>query len=338
MTNIAVIGAGQWGPNLIRNFYDFRDTKVLYVVDRDEARLRVIRESYPSLTATPDASRPFSDPKVDAVVIATPASSHHHLASQAIAGGKHLLVEKPLCFSVEQAQELVDRADRAGVLLMVGHVFLFNPGIRRMKQLIDDGELGRVLYVDTVRTNLGPVRVDANALWDLAAHDISIVNYWLESNGLRVSATGTRALGQTVEDACYATIEYPGNVIAHLHVSWLNPRKVRQITVVGDRRMAVWDDIDLTRSITIYDRRVDRPGGEPVDSFGSHRIALHMGDVVIPNVPQSEPLKNECRHFIDCVVRGERCLSGGQTGVDVVRTLSASDRSLAAGGAYTEIV
>jgi predicted dehydrogenase len=338
LTNIAVIGAGRWGPNLIRNFYDFRDTKVLYVVDRDEARLGVIQESYPSLTVTPDASRAFSDPKVDAVVIATPPSTHHRLASQAIAAGKHLLVEKPLCVSVEQALDLVERADRAGVVLMVGHVFLFNPGIRRMKQLIDDGELGRVLYVDAVRTNLGPMRNDTNALWDLAAHDISIVNYWLQSNGLRVSATGVRALGQTVEDACYATIEYPGNVFAHLHASWLNPRKVRQVTVVGDRRMAVWDDIDLIRTITIYDRRVDQPSREPVDSFSSHRMILHMGDVLIPNLPQSEPLKNECRHFVDCIARGERCLSDGRTGVDVVRTLEASDRSLAAGSAYMEIV
>jgi predicted dehydrogenase len=338
MTNITVIGAGRWGPNLIRNFYDFRDTRVLYVVDRDEARLRVIRESYPSLTATADASRALSDPEVDAVVIATPASSHHALASQAIAEGKHLLIEKPLCVSVEQAQDLVARAHRAGVVLMVGHVFLFNSAIRRMKQLIDDGELGRVLYVDAIRTNLGPVRDDANALWDLAAHDISIINYWLESNGLRVSATGIRALGRPVEDACYATIEYPGNVIAHMHASWINPQKVRQITVVGDRRMAVWDDIDLTRTITIYDRRVDQPNRELVDSFGSHRMILHMGDVLIPNVPLSEPLKNECRHFVDCIAHGERCISDGRTGTDVVRALEASDRSLAAGGAYAEVV
>src|SRR5581483_6182806 len=232
LLRVAVIGAGHWGPNLIRNFHNKERSEVAWVADTDPGRLAQVRARFAEVRTTADPEEIFADPDVGAVVIATPASTHHRLAKSALERGKHVLVEKPIATDSAHGAELCALAARAGRVLMVGHVFLYNPGIRRVKQYLDDGALGRVYYVSMVRTNLGPIRLDVNAAWDLAAHDVSIVNYWLGSEPATVSAIGGTWINQGVEDAVFATLRYRDNVVVNLHVSWLNPRKSRDITVV----------------------------------------------------------------------------------------------------------
>ena len=324
---INIIGAGYWGPNIIRSLESTTGVIVHQIADLNEARLNQLKERYQAVTVTTRASEAIQDPTASAVVISTPVATHYGLAKAALEAGKHVFMEKPMCRTSAECLDLMDLAEARGLALMVGHIFLFNPGILKLKQLLEDREVGQVLYFDAVRTNLGPVRPDVNALWDLASHDISIFQYLTGASALRVSCSGSRALGQRVEDTAFACIEYPGNVLAHLHASWLNPQKVRQITVVGDRKMALWDDIDLTHPVTIYDCRVDIDEEEVADTFGSHRTSYHKGDVVIPSVPGGEPLRNEMEHFIECIRTGATPRTDGASGLEVIRILEAADES-----------
>ncbi len=334
MIRIAVLGAGHWGPNLIRNFHNSERSEVAWVVDSAPERLAAVRSRFPSIQTaeTPDAA--LADAAVDAVVVATPTSTHYPLARAALARGKHMLVEKPLATDVGHAVELCELAEAAGRVLMVGHVFLYNAGIRQVKRYLDAGELGRVYYVAMVRTNLGPIRVDVNAAWDLASHDIAIVNHWLDAAPAAVSAVGGTWINSGVEDAVFATLRYPGEVLVNLHVSWLHPRKARDITVVGERRMLTFSDMNLEEPVRIYDKQVtDRRETRPyVDSFASFRASVREGDIVIPRVAMGEPLRNECEHFLDCIASGERPLTDGRRAVEVVRVLEAIERSALAGG------
>jgi predicted dehydrogenase len=330
---IAVLGAGQWGPNLIRNFHNHQTSEVAWVIDRDAARLALTRSRYPEIQLAADPAAAFADPTVDAVVIATPTVTHHQLAAAALAAGKHVLVEKPIATSLAAAEELCALAAHHERVLMVGHVFLFNPGIRRVKELLDEERLGRLFYLSMVRTNLGPIRMDVNAAWDLAAHDISIANHWLEATPEAVAAQGGCWINPGVEDAVFATLWYPKEVMVHLHVSWLSPRKVRDITVVGERAMLTFDDMNLSEPVRLYDKSVGgdrRPGF--VDTFASFRTSIWEGDIVIPRVAPGEPLRAECDHFIACATHGERPLSDGRSGVEAVRVLAAMARSIAKGG------
>ena len=299
MIRVAVVGAGQWGPNLIRNFHNRQTSEVVCVIDRDAARLALVRARFPDVQVGPDAEPVLVDPDVDAVVAATPTSTHHRLVKTALEHGKHVLVEKPITSDVDQAEELRSLAERAGRILMVGHVFLYNAGVRRVKQLLDAGKLGRVYYVSMVRTNLGPIRTDVNAAWDLASHDISIVNYWLGAEPKSASALGGSWINEGIEDVVFATLRYPGEVLVNLHVSWLNPRKARDITVVGEKRMLTFDDMNLSESLHIYDKRVtdERTPMTYVDSFASFRASVREGDITIPKVALGEPLRAECDHF-----------------------------------------
>jgi predicted dehydrogenase len=334
MIRVAVIGAGQWGPNLIRNFHDRRRSEVACVVDPDAARLAEVRARFPDVRVAADAGPILADASIDAAVIATPTSTHHGLVRSALEHGKHVLVEKPIADDVGRAEELVALASRAGRVLMVGHVFLYNAGVRRVKQLVDAGELGRIYYVSMVRTNLGPIRTDVNAAWDLAAHDVSIVDYWLGARATAASAVGASWINPGIEDAVFATLRYPGDVLVNLHVSWLSPRKTRDITLVGERRMLTFDDMNLAEPVRVYDKQVtdERTAAPWVDSFASFRASVRDGDVTIPKVAMNEPLKAECEHFLDCVLQGGVPLSDGATGVAVVRTLDAVMRSARAGG------
>src|SRR3954449_3439739 len=221
MLRIAVIGAGHWGPNLIRNFHNHQASDVVWVVDRDESRLALTKSRYPEIQVTPDADRVLADPEVDAVVVATPTTTHFALTAAALRAGKHVLVEKPIATRVEEADELCELARAGGRVLMVGHVFLFNAAIRRVKEYLDQGKLGQIFYISMVRTNLGPIRMDVNAAWDLAAHDVSIANYWLGSEPATVSAVGGAWINGGIEDAVFATLRYPTDVLVNLHVSWL---------------------------------------------------------------------------------------------------------------------
>ncbi len=334
MIRIAVIGAGHWGPNLIRNFHTHEASEVVYVVDQSTARLQQTHARFPDVRVSEDATPVLSDPDVDAVVVATPTSTHYALARVALEHGKHVLVEKPITDSVAQAEELCALAASRACVLMVGHVFLYNPAVGRVKQLLDAGDLGRIYYVSMVRTNLGPIRLDVDAAWDLASHDISIVNHWLGATPERASAAGGSWINAGVHDAVFATLRYPGGVLVHLHVSWLNPRKVRQITVVGERRMLTLDDMSLDEPLRVYDKRVteERTGAPWTDTFASFRASVRDGDITIPRVAMGEPLKIECEHFLDCIRAGRTSLSGGAEGLAVVRALAAIQRSIANGG------
>lgn len=338
MLRIAVIGAGHWGPNLIRNFHNHQTSEVAWVVDRDEARLELTRNRYPEVRMSSDAAPPLADPEVDAVVIATPTVTHAELAAAALRAGKHVLVEKPIATRAAEAEELCALAESAGRILMVGHVFLFNNAIRRVKDYLAEAKLGQVFYISMVRTNLGPIRMDVNAAWDLAAHDVSIANYWLEALPESVAAHGGSWINAGIEDAVFAHLWYPGGVMVNLHVSWLSPRKVRDITIVGENGMLTFDDMNLSEPVRLYDKQVtERRTPGFIDTFASFRTSIREGDILIPRVGASEPLRTECDHFLDCVATGTQPLADGKSGAAVVRVLEALDRSLRQSGRREDV-
>ena len=339
MIRIAVIGAGHWGPNLIRAFHNGQASKVVWVIDRDPARLAEVRARLPDVQVADEPVRAFCDRTVDAVVIATPTSTHFTLAQEALERGKHVLVEKPLATESRQGTELLETAARQQLILMVGHVFVYNPAIRKAKEYLDAGDLGELHYVSMIRTNPGPVRVDVNAAWDLAAHDLSIANYWLNAEPLSVSAIGGTWINQGIEDAVFATLTYPQGVLVNLHASWLNPRKVREITVVGDRRMLMFDDMNRDEPLRIYDKQATDGRTPPtyVDSFASFRASVWEGDITVPKLPLGEPVATQCAHFLECIVMEKQPLTGGREGIAVVRALEAMQRSIRAGGREEQV-
>jgi predicted dehydrogenase len=338
MIRVAVLGAGEWGPNLIRNFHNQQTSEVVWIIDRDAARLDEVHTRFPDVQVGEDAEQALRDPAVHAVVVATPTSTHYALAKEALERRKHVLVEKPLTTEVKQGLGLLELATRQRLVLMVGHVFLYNPGIRKVKEYLDAGYLGKVYYVSVVRTNLGPIRLDVNAAWDLAAHDLSITNYWLNAEPLSVSAVGGAWINQGIEDAVFATVRYPQGVLVNLHASWLNPRKVRDITVVGERRMLRFDDMNLNEPLRIYDKQVSDVHTRPyVDSFASFRASVREGDITVPKVPLGEPLATQCAHFLECIVTEKEPFTGGREGIAVVRALEAMQRSIRAGGREEQV-
>jgi predicted dehydrogenase len=330
MLGIAVIGAGRWGPNLVRNFHDRAESEVVLVVDSDAEKLRPIRARFPDVRTSTTFDDALRDSRVDAVAIATPAATHYALTKASLNAGKHVLVEKPMTTSVQEGRELEQLSAARGLVLMVGHVFVYNDAVRRARQYIHDRALGNLFYITMTRTNLGPIRDDVNVAWDLAAHDISITNYWLAAEPVSVSASGRSWINPGLEDAIFATLHYPDNVLVHLHCSWLHPRKSREGVVVGDRAMLVFDDLELAEPLRIYDSVV--PEERYIDSFASYRMAVREGDIVIPRVPGAEPLKNQCDHFLQCIAQKKTPLSGAPEGLAVVRALEALERSLRSGG------
>jgi predicted dehydrogenase len=297
------------------------------VCDIDDKKLLRIKTRFPEIKQTTDPQEIIGNGKIDCVVIATPLSTHFQLALDALRAGRHVLVEKPLARSSSECEQLIAAAEQAGRILFVGHTFKYNAGIRAAKEYIDRGELGELYLIDANRTNLGPVRYDANALWDLAAHDISIFSYWVGENPQEVSARGGCYLNRGIEDVVYATLGYGRGVIAHVHASWLNPRKVREITVVGEKKMLVWNDMNLSEPIRIYDRGFVRDESYH-DTFGDFRLSIREGEVVIPAIRLNEPLMAECEHFIECVKTGARPLTDGLDGLNVVRVLEAATQSM----------
>ncbi|PYK23524.1 MAG: hypothetical protein DME59_16665 [Verrucomicrobia bacterium] len=339
MIRVAVIGAGEWGPNLIRNFHNKQTSEVVWIIDRDAARLDEVQARFPDVQVGENAEQALRDQAVHAVVVATPTSTHYALAKEALERRKHVLVEKPLTTEVKQGLGLLELATRQRLVLMVGHVFVYNLGIRKVKEYLDGGHLGKVYYLSMVRTNLGPIRLDVNAAWDLAAHDLSITNYWLSAEPLSVSAIGGTWINQEVEDAVFATLRYPQGVLVNLHASWLNPRKARDITVVGERRMLTFDDMNLNEPLRIYDKQLNDVRTRPtyVDSFAAFRASIRKGDVTVPKVPPGEPLATQCAHFVECIVTGKQPFTGGREGIAVVRALEAMQRSIRAGGREEQV-
>ncbi len=337
MVNVGIIGCGHWGPNHIRIFSQLAGSESLMCADINEERLARIKGLYPEIQTTKDYKDIFNNEKIDAVCIAAPTDMHFDLTKQALESGKHVLCEKPLTLKAEQGEILRDIAKANNKKLMVGHIFLFNAGIRWLKKYIESGELGKVHYAYATRTNLGPFRYDVNALWDLAPHDISIFNYLFESGPGSVSATGHNFLETAQSDLSFSTLTYPNNIIANIHVSWLDPRKVRQITVVGDKKMVVWDDLDSVGPIKIYDKHVEKTDTF-YETYGEFQLLSKEGSITIPKVGFSEPLKDQAQYFIDCIEKDEEPdLVDAQKGADVVKTLCAIQESADNKGQSVEV-
>lgn len=327
MITIGIIGVGRWGPNILRNFAVMDGVRIAAVCDSDKKRLEAITKRYPEIQTTTDATALTGNGAIDAVVIVTPLATHYQLARRALDAGKHVFVEKPLASSAPECEELIAIAAKKSRILFVGHTFKYNAGIRAAKAYIDSNELGKIYLIDANRTNLGPVRQDANALWDLASHDISIFSYWIGESPKSVSAQGGCYLNKRVEDVVYATFTYRDGIIAHVHASWLNPRKVRDITVVGEKKMLVWNDMNLSEPIRIYNVGIDKDDTYQ-DSFADFRLSIREGEVIIPRIQLNEPLMSECSHFIECVQKGVWPLTDGNDGLQIVKALEAATRSI----------
>ncbi|MCM8775512.1 MAG: Gfo/Idh/MocA family oxidoreductase [Candidatus Omnitrophica bacterium] len=327
MINLGVIGCGQWGPNHIRNFTNLANCRVLACADLNDKRLKSMKVLFRTIHPTKDYLEIIRHPKIDAVVVATPSSTHYRIVKECLTAGKDVLCEKPLCLKKSEAKELIDLAGSLKKILMVGHVFLFNAGIRKLNELIRSGECGRIYYLHAKRTNLGPFRTDVNAVWDLASHDISICNYLLNAMPVDVSARGGKYLQAGIEDVAFVCLKYPMGILANIHVSWLDPKKVRQLTVVGDKQMIHWDDLDNVGPIKCYDRKV-----EPhyyYETFGEFYLLAKEGNITIPKLNLHEPLKAQAVHFLECVQSRKEPTSDGKTGLDVIRVIDAIQKSLA---------
>jgi predicted dehydrogenase len=327
MISLGIIGVGRWGPNILRNFVSMEGVDVYMVCDTDSSRLLQIKKRFPQIKTATESSEILENNKLDCIVISTPTSTHFTLAQKSLESGHHVFVEKPLASSTSECQQLIETAEKKNRILFVGHTFKYNAGIRAVKEYIDRGELGEIYLIDANRTNLGPIRYDVNALWDLASHDISIFSYWLGENPKSVTARGGCYLNKDIEDVVYATFEYKDGIVAHVHASWLNPRKVRQITVVGEKKMLVWDDMNLSEPIRIYNKGFDKDDVYQ-DSFSDFRLSIREGEVVIPSIKLNEPLLAECEHFIKCVKTGTKPLTDGLDGLNVVQALEAATQSI----------
>jgi predicted dehydrogenase len=323
---VAVIGAGYWGPNLIRNFNDAPGADVAAVADLSPERLAPIRKRYPSVRVTTDHRDIFRDGAIDAVAIATPISTHRALCLEAFAAGKHVLVEKPLAGTVEDAEAIARAADAARRTLMVGHTFVYNPAVAAVRKVIERGELGTVHYIDSQRVNLGLHQFDFNVLWDLGPHDVSITLYWLDAEPEWVQCVGGSFVQDGIEDVVWLTMGFASGAIAHAHLSWLAPGKIRSMTVIGSRKMALYDELTAVEKVKIFDQGVEAL--EPDEL----RRAYRAGDIHSPRVPLTEALQVEVRHFIDSVRNGTRPTSDGEAGIRVVRVLEAGTHSLRLGG------
>ena len=331
---VGIIGCGYWGPNLIRNFINVKGADVRICSDLDKGRLEHMKQLYPSLATTTDYKKIIKDESIDAVVIATPVSTHFSLAAEALEAGKHVFCEKPLTQSVDEGVRLVDLADEKGRTLMVGHTFVYTAAVNKVKDLINSGELGDIYYMSTARVNLGLFQEDINVVCDLAPHDVSIMNYVLGTRPVAVSAVGHSYIQPEIQDVAFVTMRYPGSILTHVHVSWLNPNKIRSTTVVGSRKMLVYDDISSLEKIRIYDKGVDVI--PHYDTFGEFQLSYRYGDIHIPKLDEAEPLKMECQHFIDCI-DGTQPRSSGRHGLEVLIVLDAIDRSMKQNGTEIEI-
>ncbi|MGE3342411.1 MAG: Gfo/Idh/MocA family protein [Vicinamibacterales bacterium] len=332
---VGVVGCGHWGPNHLRVFSQLPGSVVTAAADVDLRRRTAVSGQYPGLVVLDDYRALVGRDDVDAVVVCVPTRRHGEVVQAALEAGKHVLCEKPLTPTVAEAQELVDLAGRRGLVLMTGHVFLFNPGILKLRALLDEQVHGRLHYLRALRTNLGPIRKDVNSVYDLASHDISIFNYLLNATPVSVSAVGASFLQPGIEDVAFMTLTYPDGIIGAIQVSWLDPKKLREIVVVGDRKMIVWDELAPAGPVSIYDKSVVRE--QYYDDFGQFHLLAREGDLTIPRVPPQEPLKVQNQFFLDAVARGalERC--DGVFSTDVVRVLEATAVSLQRGGAPVEV-
>ncbi|MCA1583167.1 MAG: Gfo/Idh/MocA family oxidoreductase [Acidobacteria bacterium] len=326
---IGVIGYGYWGPNLVRNFAETAGVEVKWCADNRADRLAIVKKRYPSIQVTEDAGQIFDDPDVNAVVIATPVSTHFKLVKQALERGKHVLVEKPMTRSVAEGQELLELAEKKGLVLMVDHTFIYTGAVRKIKEILDGGELGELHYLDSVRINLGLFQSDIDVLWDLAPHDLAILTYLVSAKPKFVSATGSDHTGRGLVDVAYMTVQYADNFLAHFHTNWLSPVKLRQMLIGGSRRMLVYNDMEPSEKVRVYDR-----GVKVTTEEGIHKtlVDYRTGDMWAPKLELREALGVECEHFLECVRFNKIPWSSAAAGLNVVRLLEGATKSLAKNG------
>lgn len=323
---VGVVGYGYWGPNLVRNFMSLEGIRVKAVSDLNLDRLKTLSELYPTIAYTTDYLELVKDTEIDAIIIATPVSSHFEIAKAALNEGKHCFVEKPLTQTTRQAEELIEIADRRGVHLFVDYTFLFTGAVQKMKSIVSEGELGDLLYFDSVRINLGLFQHDVNVIWDLAPHDLSIMDYLIDRPAKAVSAVGACHVGNGLENVAYVSVIYDDNLVAHFHVNWLAPVKMRQIIVGGSEKMIVYDEMSMEK-IKIYDRGVHLPV-EQSEIQNTSRFEYRMGDMVAPKLDDTEALKTECRYILDCMRTGKKPINDGHAGLRIVRILEAATESM----------
>lgn len=335
MIGIGVIGYGYWGPNLVRNFMEVADSQVVAVSDLRPDRLALARSRYPVIRTTSDHMSLIEDPAVDAVVIATPVATHFGLALQALRAGKHVLVEKPLTETSEEALRLIEEAERRNLVLMVDHTFVYTGAVRKIAELVKSGNLGRLYYYDSVRVNLGLFQHDVNVLWDLAVHDLSIMDYVLGRLPSAVAATGMAHVPGQPVDVAYLTCFFDDNLIAHFHVNWLAPVKIRRTLIGGDQRMIVYDDLEPSEKVKVYDKGITLNSG-PEGRY-QMLVGYRTGDMWAPQLNTTEALRVLALHFLECICQGKRPLTDGQVGLNVVRVLEAANQSLAQRGRPVEL-
>lgn len=324
MLKIGVIGYGYWGPNVVRNFHRGPDSRVSMICDQNSRMLERVNCDYPEIKATSDSAELTRSPDVDAVAVVTPVWTHYELGKQALLNGKHLFVEKPFTCNVEQADELIEIAADRNLLIMVDHTFLYTGAVKKIRQFIDDGTLGKLYYYDSTRVNLGLFQHDINVLWDLAPHDLSIMDYLIDERAEAISATGQKHLNGH-EDVAYMTVYFPNKVIAHINVNWLSPVKVRTTLIGGENKMLVWNDLEADEKIRLYDKGVKIQNSAKVYDL---LVSYRTGDMWAPQVERAEALEVEARHFVDCICNNKRPVNDGKAGRRVVQMLQAANQSV----------
>lgn len=330
-TSIGVVGYGYWGPNLVRNFLSLPNCRVPAVCDSNTKRLEHLRKIYPGVAGVSDFEAFLADTEMDAVVIATPVRYHHPLAKASLLAGKHTFIEKPMAASSAECEELIEIAQQKGLVLMVGHTFLYSSPVRKVVDIIRNGDIGDIRYINCRRLNLGLFQKDINVAWDLAPHDIAIILHILGDSPSQVNCQGNAHVTPGIEDVTNMSLTFGSSRFATIQSSWLEPRKVREMTIVGSRRMIVYDDLQTIEKVRIYDTRVERP--PHYDTFAQFQYSYHYGDIYIPHLGQEEPLKTMAQHFVDCITNEKRPLTSGHEGLALVKILEAASASLKQGGA-----
>jgi predicted dehydrogenase len=328
---VGVVGCGYWGPNLIRNFSENFHTDIKYACDLDAERLERIRLRYPSVTTTMNYKDMLEDENLHVVAIATPVHTHYKLAKEALNAGKHIFIEKPFTSKVKEAEELVEFANKKGLLLFVDHIFIYTGAIKKIKEFLSSGEIGDIYYFDSVRVNLGLFQSDVNVIWDLAPHDISIMDYLITEKPMDVVATGTSHTQSRIEDIAYVTVNFKNHLIAHFHLNWLSPVKIRRIIIGGSKKMIVFDDLDPSEKMKVYDKGITLAKADKKFVY-KNIIQYRIGDMYAPAIDNTEALRIVINHFADCLINKNRPITDGETGLRVVRILEAADRSMKKGG------
>jgi predicted dehydrogenase len=333
--NIGVAGCGYWGPNLVRNFFALPQCRVKQVCDIKEDRLTYIKKRYPSITTTKEFENLLRDSELDAIVLATPVRLHYEMAKRSLLAGKHTFIEKPMATSTAECEELVALALKANLTLMVGHTFIYSNPVRKMKEIVDSGEIGEVQYIYSRRLNLGLFQNDINVAWDLASHDLSIILYLIGKPPVSVNCQGKAYVNRNIEDVTNMSLSFDNGGFAIIHSSWLDPNKVREMAIVGSRKMIVYDDIKTLEKIKIFDKRVEVP--PHYDTFAEFHYSYHYGDAYIPYLEQIEPLKVQAQHFLECIRKRKKPETSGMDGLRVVQILEAVSYSLRNGGVLVDI-